>query len=206
MSGPRNPERLSAWILAGIAIAEGWWVVENFVYNPRELLAFLGFTLGRSGNATGWFLAVLVTGSFVWASVRLPAVRANLFRPSFLKLLALAVAVTAGILEEVIFRKWLMDYLRARAIGPVVQVLGSGLLFGLAHGVWGLLGRSLRAAASATIATGLLGTALAVVYVMSGRSLAPCIATHFLINALLEPGLVLAAMSGQMGKWENVHK
>jgi membrane protease YdiL (CAAX protease family) len=133
-------------------------------------------------------------------------VRANLFRPSFLKLLALVVAVTAGILEEVIFRKWVMDYLQARAIGPVVQVLGSGLLFGLAHGVWGLLGRSLRAAASATIATGLLGTALAVVYVMSGRSLAPCIATHFLINALLEPGLVLAAMSGQMGKWENVHK
>ena len=44
------------------------------------------------------------------------------------------------------------------------------------------------------------------VYIMSGRSLAPCIATHFLINALLEPGLVLAAVSGQMGKWENVHK
>src|ERR1017187_9120058 len=126
MSGPRNPERLSGWILAGVAIAEGWWVVENFVYNPRELLAFLGFTLGRSGNATGWFLAVLVTGSFVWASVRLPAVRANLFRPSFLKLLALAVAVTAGILEEVIFRKWLMDYLQGRAVGPIAQVLGSG--------------------------------------------------------------------------------
>src|ERR1017187_9845842 len=206
MSGPRNPERLSAWILAGIAIAEGWWVVENFVYNPQRLVAYLGLSLGRTGNGAGWLFAALVTGSFVWASVRLPAVRANLFRPSFLKLLALAVSVTAGILEEVIFRKWLMDYLRARAIGPVVQVLGSGLLFGLAHGVWGLLGRSLRAAASATVATGLLGTALAVVYVMSGRSLAPCIATHFLINALLEPGLVLAAMSGQMGKWENVHK
>lgn len=206
MSGPRNPERLSAWILAGIAIAEGWWVVENFVYNPHGLVAYLGFTLGRTGKPAGWLLAALVTGSFVWVSMRLPAVRANLFRPSFLKLLALAVAVMAGILEEVIFRKWLMDYLQGRAIGPIVQVLGSGLLFGLAHGVWGLLGRSLRAAASATVATGLLGAGLAVVYIMSGRSLAPCIATHFLINALLEPGLVLAAVSGQMGKWENVHK
>jgi membrane protease YdiL (CAAX protease family) len=112
----------------------------------------------------------------------------------------------AGILEEVIFRKWLMDYFQKHAIGPIVQVLGSGLAFGLAHGVWGLLGRSLRAAASATVATGLLGAGLGVVYIVSGRSLAPCIATHFLINALIEPGLVLAAMSGQMGKWENVHR
>jgi hypothetical protein len=116
MSGPRNPERLSAWILAGIAAAEGWWVVENFVYNPRGLVAYLGFTPARSGNATGWFLAVLVTGFFVWVSARLPAVRANLFRPSFLKLLALVVAVTAGILEEVIFRKlWIAKIAAGRA-------------------------------------------------------------------------------------------
>jgi membrane protease YdiL (CAAX protease family) len=206
MSRPRNPERLSAWILAGIALAEGWWVVDNYLYNPQGLLAYLGFARGGRGNWGGWVLAALVTGLFVGASVRLPAVRAHLFRPSLLKLLSLAVALMAGILEEVIFRKWLMDYLQGQAIGPIVQVLLSGLAFGLLHGVWGLLGRSLRAAVGATVATGLLGAGLGAVYIVSGRSLAPCIAAHFLINALLEPGLVLAAVSGQMGKWEKPSK
>jgi membrane protease YdiL (CAAX protease family) len=64
--------------------------------------------------------------------------------------------------------------------------------------VWGLFGRSVRAARGATIATGALGAALAIVYLVAGRSLAPCIVTHFVINALIEPGLVLAACRGEM--------
>ena len=40
-----------------------------------------------------------------------PSVRENLFRPSWLKLLAVAVAIGAGILEEVIFRRWTMNWL-----------------------------------------------------------------------------------------------
>jgi len=47
--------------------------------------------------------------------------------------------------------------------------------------------------------TALLGGALAIVYVIGGRSLAPCVAAHFAINALLEPGLVLAATRREMG-------
>lgn len=83
-------------------------------------------------------------------------------------------------------------------MGVVVQVLGSGLLFGVLHGVWGLMGRSLRAAIGATLATGFLGMMLAVVFIAAGRSLAPCIVAHFVINALIEPGLVLAATRGEM--------
>ena len=144
-------------------------------------------------------MAAIVTGAFVRLSARLPSVRENLVRPSFLKILGLAVAIAAGILEEVIFRKWLMDYLSDQGIGLLMQILASGLAFGLAHGVWGLLARSLRAAAGATVITGLLGVALGFVYIAAGRSVAPCIAAHFLINALIEPGLVLAATRGEMG-------
>jgi membrane protease YdiL (CAAX protease family) len=50
------------------------------------------------------------------------------------------------------------------------------------------------------VATGMLGVALAIVFVVGGRSLAPCIAAHFLINALIEPGLVLAATRGEMSE------
>jgi hypothetical protein len=46
--------------------------------------------------------------------------------------------------------------------------------------------------------TGVLGAALAAVYVLGGRSLAPCIAAHFLLDVAIEPGLVLAALRGEM--------
>jgi hypothetical protein len=41
----------------------------------------------------------------------------------------------------------------------------------------------------------------AVVYIVGGRSLAPCIVAHFVISALIEPGLVLAALKDRLGYW-----
>ena len=40
----------------------------------------------------------------------------------------------------------------------------------------------------------------------SGRSLAPCIVAHFLINAFIEPGLVLAAARGEMSSADSTSK
>lgn len=99
------------------------------------------------------------------------------------------------------FRRWLMNYLQARGFHSLVQIIASGLLFGLLHGGWGLLGWNLRAAVRAMAATGILGLIFAVVFVLAGRSLAPCVAAHFLVNLCVEPGLVLAALRGEM---ENV--
>jgi hypothetical protein len=48
------------------------------------------------------------------------------------------------------------------------------------------------------IATGTLGTALAFVYVVGHRSLAPVIVAHFTVTATIQPGIMLAAFSGQM--------
>jgi membrane protease YdiL (CAAX protease family) len=200
----RDPERLSAWILAGLAAMEGLWVVLNFVHSPTGFLNYTGFAPGKGGTFAGWLLAAAVTALFVWWSARLPSVRANLLRPSFLKLLGLAVAVAAGLLEEMIFRKALMDHLLGQGIGPFLQIIASGVAFGLLHGVWGLMGRSFRAAAGTTVVTGGLGLALGLVYVVAGRSIAPCIAAHFLINALAEPGLVLAATRGEMARIRQV--
>ncbi len=189
----------SAWILAAIAVIEGAWVIMNFYVNGAKFIAYLGFAPGKSGSVSGWIAAAVVTAIFVVLSLRLPSVRANLFRPSLLKLLGLAVAISAGILEEAVFRRWTMNWIMQQGMGDVMQVLGSAALFGLLHGVWGLFGGSIRAAFGATLATGFLGGMLAVVFLLSGRSLAPCIAAHFFINALAEPGLVLAATRGEMG-------
>jgi hypothetical protein len=194
---PQGGERRAAWILAGVALAEGAWVVLNAWERPTAFIRYLGFAPGAAGTAAGWVLAILVVAGFVAASARLPSVRDNLVRMSWLKLLALVVAVVAGILEEVFFRKLLMDWLQGLPAGAVMQIAASGLAFGVAHGIWGLFGGA-RAALGATLATGALGAALAVVYVAADRSLAPCVFAHFLIDALIEPGLVLAAARGEM--------
>ena len=195
-----NVNRKAGWILFAIAALEGAWVVANWMHGGERFTRYLGFGAGLAGTWWGWAAGVVVTAGFVRMSLRFPSVRENLLRPSGLKVLGLAVAITAGILEEVMFRKWIMDALATRGLGIVLQVLASALAFGLLHGVWGLMGKSVRAALGATVATGLLGGALAIVYVLAGRSLAPCVASHFLINALIEPGLVLAACRGEMAR------
>ncbi|PYS48569.1 MAG: CPBP family intramembrane metalloprotease [Acidobacteria bacterium] len=203
MNETKATERKSALILAAIVAIEGTFVLLNWLNNGQKFVAYLGFSAGKSGTLWGWILALVVTVLFVALSIRLPSVRANLLRPTWLKALGLAVAVSAGILEELVFRKLLMNYLLAAGVGSLLQIVLSGLAFGAAHGIWGLMGRSVRAALGATVATGLLGAALAIVFIVSGRSLAPCIAAHFLINALIEPGLVLAVTRGEMTRAEH---
>jgi membrane protease YdiL (CAAX protease family) len=191
-------ERKSGIILGIITVIEASWVLMNLQVSGWRFVRYLGVGPGLAGNLAGWIAALLATIIFVAVALRLPSVRENLFRPSLLKLLAIALAISAGILEEVMFRRWTMNWLMEHGYGPIVQVLGAGLLFGAIHGIWGLMGKSLRAAIGATVATGFLGMMLAIVFLLSGRSLAPCIVAHFVINLLIEPGLVLAATRGEM--------
>lgn len=188
----------SAWILAALLAVEGGFVGWWYAVNGPKFLTYLGLAAGRQGSVPGWILALAVTTAFVAFSLRLPSVRANLIRPSWLKFLALPMALAAGILEEMVFRGNLMSYLQHQGAGVAVQILASGLAFGAVHGIWGLFSGSSQAALGATSVTGVLGMALALVYVVAGRSLLPCIAAHTLIDALIEPGLVLAACRGEM--------
>ena len=40
---------------------------------------------------------------------------------------------------------------------------------------------------------------LAIVYVVGGRAIAPCIAAHAVLNLLIEPWLLIAAITGRWG-------
>jgi len=97
-----------------------------------------------------------------------------------------------------------MEALARNGSNVTTQVAASALSFGAVHAVWGLMKGSLRASLGAMIATGSLGLLLALAYA-SHRSLAPCVASHFLINLFAEPGLVLAALYGEMGCPKNQH-
>jgi uncharacterized protein len=190
-----SEERRAAIILACIAAAEGTWVaVQMAVGSPLRLIRFLGFT--QRAPLSGWVLAAAVAVLWIAVAARLPSVREHFVRVSGLKLLALALAVSAAACEEAVFRKLLMNALAARSLP--LQVLASALAFGVAHAVWGLFRGSVRVALSVTVATGALGALLALVYLASARNLAPCVASHFAINFFIEPGLVLAALRGEM--------
>jgi len=104
-----------------------------------------------------------------------------------LKLVAVVAAVIAGFFEESLFRGVLMDRLAAAGRSPALQVLISGLVFGGLH-FYAFAG--LPAALLAQAATTVLGWALATLYLMSRRSLWPCIIAHILIDAALEPALL----------------
>lgn len=166
---------------------------------PEKAPAYLGFASGQAGGAVAWMLAALTVVLYVASAASIRPVRDYMFRPDSLKLIAILAAACAGIVEEVIFRRLVMDLLADRGYGAVVQVFASALSFGLAHAAWGL--KSWRAAVNAILSTTMLGAALASVYIVADRSLAPCVVAHALISALIEPGLVHAAVQDKIGIW-----
>ena len=87
---------------------------------------------------------------------------------------------------------------------PILQVIISGVTFGLAHTSWTLLAkRDFKATLPAILSTTFLGIFLAIIYLAGGRNLGPCIFAHGLINIVIEPWLMLSAVSG---KWRTQHR
>jgi len=115
------------------------------------------------------------------------------------KLLGILSAVVGGIVEEVFFRRWIMDMFMSGGFAPILQVIISGIAFGLAHTSWTLLAkRDFKVTLPAILSTSVLGILLAIIYLAGGRNLGPCIFAHVLINIVVEPWLMLSAVSG---KW-----
>ena len=97
-----------------IAISESVWLVWSAHFSPRRFFHYAGFDQVSGPGLLGWISALAVVIVFVLFSNRLPSVRDNLFRPSWLKVLAVLVAVASGFCEEMIFRKWFMDLFSTR--------------------------------------------------------------------------------------------
>lgn len=201
----RNPRITTAVILGILAAILSIPVVDylrDYLQGREDRFIYpLGFESGITGTPIGWALSFLVAAAFIIFTIKgIPAVAKTWREVSFLKVLSIYAAIVAAIVEEAFFRRMVMDMV-AHAEGAVwMQIAASAATFGVAHALWGLIKFSLDAALKTTIATGIMGFALAVVYVVSNRSLAPCIVSHFLITATLEPGLMIAAVTGQWGR------
>ena len=186
-------------ILISMIFLWGSFVVFSFFSDPMGFIAYLGFANSNSGTALSWALALLIVILYCFSAAKISEVKYHMFKMDRLKVIAILAAVFAGIMEEVIYRKWIMDYLDSHDVSVIVQVALSGLAFGIIHLLWGIKNR--KAGVNAFISTSLLGFALAIVYLVSERSLAPCIVAHFKITALIEPGLLVAAKNDKIGYW-----
>lgn len=197
---PVSPERRTLQILLIILLSEGAFVAYWLLTGQMRFVRFLGFGAGLAGTVLAWLLAAVVAAAYVWSASRIADVRYHLVRPGSLKYVAIVAAVMAAVLEEVIFRKLVMDAMQARGYGPIPQVLASGAAFGVVHLLWSF--KNLAAGINAVLSTTILGSALGVVYIAGDRSLAPCVTAHFLITAFIEPGLILAAVKDRLGYWQ----
>lgn len=93
-----------------------------------------------------------------------------------------------------------MSELRWSGFGTTLQVIASGVLFGVAHVGWGLFAAKVNwsAALGSMAATTIFGILYAIAYVVSRRSLMPVIVGHLMADVLIEPWLVLLALCGAM--------
>lgn len=174
----------------------------SLFWRPIPLFQNLGFDRESFAPPLAWILATITVVVYVFYTMKaIPLVFSKQKEISLFKLLGILSAVVGGIVEEVFFRRWLMDMLMARDVGPILQVIISGIAFGLAHASWTLLAkRDFKATLPAIISTLILGIFLAIIYLAGGRNLGPCIFAHVLINIIIEPWLMLSAVSG---KWRS---
>lgn len=193
--------RKAGWILASISSMLSLSVIFWYVTNPKKFIENgLGYSPEIYLNLPMWFFtAFIVIGYISYTMFVIPLVKSNLFTFSWLKLIGIWAAIVSGIVEEVVFRHLLMEYVLSTGFSNLSQVIISGIAFGIAHGAWVLLRGEMEIALPAILSTTILGCLLAMLYIYTGRSTFAPIVAHILINMVIEPWLMLAAISG---KWQ----
>lgn len=193
-----RPDTFAVLLLAILALPMAIPTFRKLFGHNGGFLRDLGFISGPPGTIFAWGLAILIAAVYIGFAVQnVPPVARTWLRFDWRKLVVFFAAVAAATVEEAVFRRILMDGVRDQGGNAMMQIIASALAFGGAHSIFGLIKRNAQAAWRAALITGILGGAFGIVYIIGGRSLAPCITAHFLITLALEPGLLMAAVTGE---------
>lgn len=191
----RTPEQRLTVFLSGAIVGELVALGVLTLLLRRQDLTLGELGLGTPTSWQGVALGLLVALAIIGVTLLNPAVGPNVLRFSLLKVLALVAALVAGVVEEVIFRGYLMTSVARMGKGRVTQVVLSGVLFALAH-LYGI--GSPLALLTTWGSTLVLGLGLAVTYLVGKRSLTPVIIGHALVDAIIEPWLLLGFFTGTL--------
>lgn len=181
--------------MGGYAVFMLFWLALWFFPNPAGFVRLIGFNETAKEIPLAWVLATVFAIAYICYTVYgIQTVRQNLFKFNLLKVVGIITAFASGMFEEILFRKILMDWLYSNEIGVVLQIIISGVAFGLLHFIWAIFSGNWRYGVGAVIATTVLGLLLAIVYIVAGRNVLPAIMAHTLINLFIEPWLMLDAV------------
>jgi len=191
----RTGYKPTALILAGASTFMLVFILLFIINNGfAGFIDIIGFNQSALAIPFAWVMAAVVTvGYIAFTTFGMSTVKENFFKFDWLKLLGIYAALTSGILEELVFRQMLMDWLYSNDINVVFQVIISGVAFGVVHFSWGLIKGSWRTGLGSAIATTILGLLLAIVYIVADRNVLPAIMAHMVINMFLEPWMILHA-------------
>jgi hypothetical protein len=173
-------------------------MVMSIYWGPIPLFQNLGFDQESIASPLPWILATITAIAYVLCTMKvIPFVLSKQKEISLLKLLGIFAALVGGIVEEVFFRRWLMDMLMSGGVSPLLQVIISGIAFGLAHTSWIFVKGDFKFMIPAILSTTVLGILLAIIYLVGDRNVGPCIYAHVLINIIIEPWLMLSSVTAK---------
>ena len=177
-----NLRQGTAVTLGGTLLAEAlvllvlaWWLA-------RRGLSFRDIGVVKPSRSVPVAVACCFALLYAGWTLLIPEVRANATEIGLFKFWGVAVSVAAAVVEEAVFRGFIMNELARAGRSRPIQVGVSAITFALLHlgfGLWGLA------------CTLIMGAVLAMTYLWNGRSLAAPIAGHCLVNAIIEPWLLL---------------
>jgi membrane protease YdiL (CAAX protease family) len=186
-----DPELSTAALLANVALSQGVFGVLLVAGAIWAAVPPAALGLGVDAAAPSLLLAGVAAGVGLYAANEAGAVAGERFglgggealrealapesAAGWVVLLGVVLPIVAAF-EELLFRGALIGALAAAPWGlsPWVLAVGSSIAFALGHGAQGRLG---------VVVTGVLGFALAAVFVTTG-SLVAVIVAHYLVNAL----------------------
>ncbi|HTT98142.1 MAG TPA: CPBP family intramembrane glutamic endopeptidase [Rhizomicrobium sp.] len=198
ISGPRDTVAVRA--VSSICLVWAMFIAAYVLLRLRgQSLGDIGF--GRPARIWGWLLALVFAALYGGGTLTgmMHAGAPVTTDWSFFRIaIALGIGISAGICEETVFRGFVMTQARDGGAHWIIQILLSAVLFGAAHMGWGGMSGhvQMQQAIGAMSATAILGLMMAISYVAGGRSLTPVIIAHGIIDILVEPWLLLYAVTG----------
>lgn len=190
--------RVTVELTAAMAAELGvFFLLILFLRRRGETLRSLG--LWKTAPAAGWMAAAVVAALFIAFNLALPLqAERNLGEISFFHLYnAISAGLVAGLVEETLFRGFVMTELRSSGWGKTAQVIVSSLVYGAVHATWGLVSGmfTFELVGGAVIGTAVFGCFCSAVYLLGRRSLVPVVLCHGLIDFTIEPWLFMVAVS-----------
>ena len=179
-------QRFWLWACGGF-VQEWSFVGALWLVLLKRGSSFKALGVWRSGTRLAWVVALGIAAVSIASNLRfLPRMHVPIsnafFPPSGFHLLsALAVGITAGFCEEVLYRAFLMTEFAEAGYGKTMQVVSPGLVFGLTHA--GYLSVGFLPWLGIMLPTALEGMIWGISYLTGRRSLVPAMVAHFLNDA-----------------------